>query len=67
MAAIHSSFADTLDLLLVVSAALALVRGDLFRLLSSGPGTSWSAQQPQPAPATAEPLGVLGKMNEGPE
>ena len=41
VAAIHASFASALDVLLVVSAVLALV-GAACSIASSGPGTSWA-------------------------
>ena len=60
VAAIHSSFADTLDLLLVVSAALALA-GAVCSVSLIRSRDFVVTQQPQPAPAPAEPVGVPGR------
>jgi predicted MFS family arabinose efflux permease len=60
VAAIHSSFADTLDLLLVVSGALA-VAGAICSVALIRSRDFVAAQQPQPTPATAEPVGVPGR------
>jgi EmrB/QacA subfamily drug resistance transporter len=56
VAAIHSSFADTLDILLVVSAALALV-GAACSLALIRSRDLVATQAPQPAPVQTEPVG----------
>jgi hypothetical protein len=57
--AIHSSFASTLDLLLVVSAVLALV-GAACSLGLIRSRDFVVSHQPQPAPVPAEPVGSAG-------
>ncbi len=56
VAAIHSSFADTLNILLVVSAALAIV-GAVCATVLIRP-RDLVASHPQPAPAAEEPTGA---------
>ena len=57
VAAIHSSFASTLDLLLVVSAALALL-GAACSLAFIRSRDFVASQPPPPAPVPAEPVGA---------
>jgi MFS family permease len=60
VAAIHSSFASTLDLLLVVSACLALV-GAACSLAFIRSRDFVASHAPQPAPVPAEPVGAAGR------
>jgi hypothetical protein len=60
VAAIHSSFASTLDLLLVVSAALALL-GAACSLGLIRSRDFVVSHQPQPEPVPAEPVGSPGR------
>ena len=58
VAAIHSSFASTLDLLLVVSGALALAGAICSVSLIRSRDFVAHNPQPAPAPAPAEPVGL---------